>query len=157
MSAPLVASPDHVGAVIARLRSFPELLALCPNETSGGKTIKRISGEMQAIPGDPEQWTGHALIVIDAPGGSEDDGVPFGMAYVDVLAYGSTGLEASKAARLAGAALVPPSRRGLAFTAAHCRITDVKRVSGFVAVYDDRIRAHTRIATYRLLKCEERV
>lgn len=150
---PIVALPDHIGAIIARLRSFPECLTLCADETIGGKVIRRIGGEMQPL-ANPDRWAGHALIVLDAPGGGEDDGVPFGTAYVDVLAYGSTGLEASKAARLAAAALVPQSRRDLAFTAANCRITDVKRVSGFVPVYDKEVGAHVRVATYRLTKYE---
>ncbi len=156
MSAPLVASPDHIGAVIARLRSFGDLLAFCPDETRGSKTIRRIGGEMQPL-ADPDHWTGHALIVLDAPGGGEDLYVPLSTPHIDVWAYGSTGLEASRAARLALSALVPPSRRGLAFTAANCRIIDVRRVSGFIPIYDTRIAAHARIVTYELLKSEEPV
>lgn len=156
MSAPLIASPDHIGAVIARLRSFPELLALCPDETRGPKTIRRIGGAMDPL-ADPDHWTGHALIVRDAPGGGEDLYVPLSTPRIDLWAYGSTGYEASRAARLALAALVPPSRRGLAFTGAHCRIIDVRRLSGFVPLYDARIQAHVRIVTYELLKSEEPV
>lgn len=151
MSGTIIAPPDHVSAVIARLRWFADLLALCPDDADG---TPRIAGRMKALPGDPARWTGHALIVQDAGGFGPDPDVPRDAPRIDVLAYGSTGLEAARAARLCSGALVPASRRGVAFTAAGCRILDVQRVSGLTAFYDDRLTAHVRAVTYQLLKSE---
>ncbi len=151
MSATIAAPPDHVAAIIARLRSFPELLALCADDRDG---TKRIGGQMRALPGDPARWTGHALIVQDAGGFGPDPSVPLDTPRIDVLAYGKTGLEASRAARLALGALVPATRVAQAFTAAGCRIIDIRRVSGLLPLYDREIGVHIRAISFEVLKSE---
>lgn len=143
--------PDHVAAVVARLRRFTNLTALCPDETVGNRTVRRIAARLQAVP-DQDGWTGHAIVVQDAGGGGADPDTPLDAPRIDCLCYAATGYEAARLARLVVSALVPVGRRGAAFTEAQCRIGDVRQVTGLVPIYDREVRAHVRAVSFELLK-----
>lgn len=119
--------PDHVAAVIARLRLVTNIMALCGDVTVGGKTYKRVSGNFRPV-GEPK----HGIAVLDAGGLPAD--MPLARPNVSILHYGGSGLEAAKLARLVQATLVPLSRQDTWFVAADCVVTDVQRASGFVPV-----------------------
>jgi hypothetical protein len=148
----LVIAPDHVAALVARLRTSSDVMALCPNETVGGRTVRRVAARMRPVE-EPEDWGHAAAIVREAGGTGDDDGPPIEVARVDVLCYAATEARAAAAARTVDAFLQPLDRRTpRGFTAAGCRVAGIKRVSGLIPVYDRDLRLHVRAMTYELLK-----
>lgn len=152
--APTDIYPDHVAAVIARLRRVTDLMALCPDETIGGRTVRRISGALQAVP-TQKGWEKHAIVVQDGVGQAGDLTVPRSRPQVDCVCYAASGYEANRVARLVAAALCPASRRVEAFTEANCRIVDVFWVAGPIAAgYDAENKAHRRVVSFELDKSD---
>lgn len=146
--------PDHVAALVARLRRFAAIMALCPDETVGGRTVKRVAARLQAIPG-ADGWAGHAVVVQDAGGLGPDRCEPFDTPRVACLCYGSTGYEAMTVARTVVAALDPVDRTaGHGFTEAGCAVVDVWQVGGIAPTYDRENKAHVRVATFLVRKCQ---
>ena len=144
--------PDEVAAVIARLRSFPELLEFCPDDPPSGsppRIVKRIGGRFHDVPAD---WKGLAIAVLGAGGFGPDLYVPTDQPRVAVYCYAKQGHRAALLARMAIAALTPPDRAGEAFTAANCRVIDIWQVGGMVAGYDDDNLVEYRVVSFELLK-----
>jgi hypothetical protein len=148
----LVVAPDHKAALIARLRESDDVLDLAPDETIGGRTVRRIAARVRPVE-QPEDWDGGAVTVTEYGGAGDDDGTPTELVRVNVLCYAATGARAATLARTVDAYLQPVGRRSpRAFTAANCRVASIKRVSGLLEVYDRELRLHVRAMTYELLK-----
>lgn len=146
--------PDHIAAIVARLRRFTPIMALCPDEGTGRGLVKRVSARLQVVTPPSEDWQGHAIVVAEAGGLGPDLCEPFDTPRVYCHCYGSTGLEAAKVARTVIAALEPVARRGYGFTEAGCAITDVHQVGGVAPRFDAENRAHVRTATFLVRKCQ---
>jgi hypothetical protein len=145
--------PDHIGAIIARLRRVTNLMALCPDQTytspDGPRTVKRISGELAAIP-EGKDWKKRAVVVLDAGGPGAEYGVPFATSRVDCLCYAATGLKAAEVANLVIAALEPVERHGFGFVEANCAVTDVHQISGVTRLYDRENKQHVRAVSFEV-------
>jgi hypothetical protein len=136
--------PDHVGAVIARLRQVTNLLALCPDEAIGSKTVRRIGGAFR--PGGAAK---HQIAVLDAGGlGGE---MPLDRPRVSVYCYATEGHEATALARLVAAALVPLDRQETQFAAVGCLVTNVTKVTGYLPLPVATEGWHCRVTDYLLL------
>lgn len=103
----VVARVDLVGAVIARLRAFPELCALV------GGASPRISGVLQDAWAMPT-----SAIVVRKAGGPNDILTTAGRrtSRVDITAYGSTGYNADRVWSMLDAVLVPSQGTRASFT-----------------------------------------
>ena len=144
----LVVPPDHVAAFIARLRSFAEIMTLCPDDADG---TKRVGGRMHAVPDD---WKKRAIVVLDAGGFGSDPNVPLDTPRVEVQCHAKQGHEAALVARTVIAALTPPGRVGMLFTEANCRIRDTRRVTGLIPFTDRETRTQVRSVSFEALKDE---
>jgi hypothetical protein len=153
--------PDHVAAVVARLRRFTNVTDLCPDETvavtkrdgtAGTMLLKRVSANMEAVT-LLQAWTGHAVVVNPSGGLGDDPYVPLGRPRFDCLCYGTNGYEAARLARVVASVLVPVGRRGSAFTEAQCRLSDVQQVSDIINLGIDREnQAHRRVVSFEATK-----
>lgn len=150
--APTEIIPDHIAAVVARLRRFTNVMDLCPDEVIGERTIKRVSANLAAITAQ-RLWTGHAVVVVPAGGDGDDPSVPLARVRFDAICYGTTGYEAARLARIVSSALTPLSRRGSAFTQAECRLSDVLRLTEPLDLGQDREnQAHRRAVSFEATK-----
>jgi hypothetical protein len=136
---------DHVAAVIARLRDVTNLISLCADETVGGRTVKRISGNFRPS-GEPR----NAIAVIEAGGFPAD--MPLARPRVTVYHYAASGYQAAYLARLVQAALVPLDRQDTFFVAAGVVVTDVQRAGGIIPLAQPaELRDwHCRVVDYLL-------
>ncbi len=118
----VVALPDAVGAVLAQLRSFSELTALC------GSGSPRISAAKQDA-WDPMPRT--AILVAQAGGPGEWADVDRMNIRIRLTCYGATPLAASALWRMADACFCPSRSSGLSrgFTRASCRVEDVANLT----------------------------
>lgn len=120
------ALPDWKGALISRLRALSDVTALCPATrivgTLPGATVGK-NAEAAAMPT-------FAIAVVKVPGGfGAEPTLPLRRPRLDLFCYGASGYEAMRLWRTVQAALEPPSRQGIAFTAAGCRVLDITCVS----------------------------
>jgi hypothetical protein len=138
--------PDHVSAVIARLRDVTNILALCGDITVKGKTVRRIGGEFHPTE-EPRNW----LTVTDAGGFPAE--MPLARPRVSIYHYAASGVQAAALARLVQAALVPLDRQDTLFVAAGCVVTDVQRAGGVIPLpLPPELRDwHCRVVDYLLL------
>lgn len=139
--------PDVIGAIVARLRRVTNLMALCPDEVIGGRTIRRVSGRLAAIPG-AKGWTGHAVVVRPAGGDGPEQWVPFANPNIDCLCYGATEYEAQRVAWLVAAALEPVERAGFGFVEGDCAVTDIHQIAEPVGFYDRENSAFVRAVSF---------
>lgn len=150
--------PSIVAALIARLRRFTNITALCGDEvvdvrqragTPGSMTVRRISTKLEAnVKG--RAWTGHALVVNGAGGGGADPWVPIAGPNIDVLCYGVSREEAERLERLVVAALEPTDHRDNGFVEGDCAVADVHRVTGPLAFFDRDNQAHVRALSFEV-------
>lgn len=152
--APASIRPDHVAAVIARLRQFDALLARCPDDPPAGsppRVIKRIGGKARPF---VRGAATRMIVVREAPSFAPDLAVPRSRPRVDVLCYATQEHEAASLAYQVLAALCP-GWHGAPFTAANCRIVDVYPVtSGPVPGHDREIGQPFRALSFELDKSE---
>lgn len=138
--------PDHVAAVIARLRDVSNLLSLCGDETIDGRVSKRIAGNFRPS-GDPR----NAITVLDAGGFPAD--MPLARPRVSVYHYAASGYQAAYLARLVQAVLTPLYRQDTWFVAAGCVVTDVQKLTGLIPLpLPQELRGwHCRVMDFLLL------
>jgi hypothetical protein len=150
---PAAIRPDHVAAVIARLRQFSDLLALCPDDPpdAKGKVVKRIGKKASPFVKDGAT---HMIAVNGAPSPQPDLYVPRSRPVVDIHCYATQGHEAARLAYLVLAALCP-DWRGQAFTAANCRIIDVFPLTAApIEIFDRDLKLDDRVLSFELDKSE---
>ena len=123
---PVVALPDILGAIVARLRAVTEITAL---------TSTRISPVRQ------ESWNPmprHAIWV-DGPKGMGpfgSDNLPLETVRVDLNCFGSTDYEAGRLWRTMHSAICPYQGAATQFVAAGVRVSNVQRESGPIRFTD---------------------
>jgi hypothetical protein len=148
---PVVALPDMLGALIARLRSFPEVRAFV--ETAAGyvpgtppdRRRPRVSAELQ----DTWAMPTYATLLNWAGGPPGDQHLRVHRTRVDTRWYGPTSHDAKRLWRTGHAALCPGLRASSAFDAAGCRVADVEQETGPLATRDpDAGNAHVVIVPY---------
>lgn len=146
----LVIPPDHISAVIERLRSFSELQALTSSAAgwSDGRTGQaRISGERHL------DWKMPTQSIIVQSGGGFEDSLDDIVASVDLRCYGSTGVNAAQVYRNAYAAMCPPAPSGISrgFKLVNCMVRDIELSAGpFALIEPNQPSWHLRLATFRV-------
>jgi hypothetical protein len=151
--APASIRPDHVSAVIARLRRFTALLALCPNDPADadGVRFRRIGHMARPF---VEGGAKHMIVVVDAPSFAPDVFVPRSRPRIDVHCYATRGHEAARLAYLVLGALCP-SWQGQPFTEVNCRVIDVFPLfSNPLPLYDRDLHLDDRLLSFELDKSE---
>lgn len=138
--------PDHVAAVVARLRQFTNIMSLCGDITVNGAVRKRVSGEFH-----PTEKPRHWITVLDAGGFPAE--MPLDRPRVSIYHYASSGVEAARLSRLVQAALTPLYRQDTFFVAADCVVTDVQRATGLIplTMQPPLTAWHCRVVDYLLL------
>lgn len=138
---PVVAEPDFIGAVIARLRSISEVTAL---------TSTRISGQTQ-VDWFPDKTVARHAIVVRRAGGTDEPDIDHFLPRVDVRCYGATEYEAGRLARIVKPALCPTRHSGnrTGFTQGDCRVLDVAYEAGPISLPEPETGWWTVTGSYR--------
>lgn len=161
----VAALPDAIGGVVARLRSFNEILAFvttangyAPAATATQKARPRISAQLQSSwqlgtwPSSPTAPKGGWSLLVAGPiGGPGDDrDGAIQATRVDLHCYGPSPMEAMRFWRQVHPCICPP--RGVAeqFTAAGCRFLTVDKEGGPSQVVEPDTRYPKVVATYVL-------
>lgn len=155
---PTEIAPSVVNAVIDRLRSFTNVMALCPDEsvtvrhrdnTTGTMPVRRVADHLEAnVKG--RAWTGHAIVVRVSSGGSPD--YAFGNPTIDCLCYGVSRHEATRLAEVVKAALEPKGfARDYGFVEGDCAVTDIQQIAEIAPFFDRENQAFVRALSFEVV------
>lgn len=148
--------PSIVAALIARLRSVTDIMALCPDEVvavrerdgaAGSLTVRRVSDKLEANQ-KGRAWTGHALVVTPAGGDGRDVWVPTAVPTIDVLCHGVSRGAADLLARVVLAALEPTDHRDNGFVQGDCAVADIRQIGNAQSFFDRDNQAHVRALSF---------
>ena len=136
---PVVALPDILGALVARLRSFSEITALTSTAAGyvnpAGNPATRVSAQR----GDNWKMPTHAVVLRLAGGPADDMAVRFKRTRVDVECFGPNAFEAARLWRTVDPALLWGASGLNGFRQAGCRVDSVEREGGPNLVTDDSL------------------
>lgn len=113
-----VVTPDHKGAALVYLRSRPGV--------TGIVQASRIAGTLP----NGQSMPGFAVSLFKSGGPGRIGTTPLAVYRLDVWCYGPNALEAMNLWRAVHAELMPVQGRPNGFTAAGCRVLDVRAESG---------------------------
>lgn len=152
----IVALPDVIGAIVARLRSFPEITALvgsAPGYTAAATTAEksrpRVSPTLQSFWAMPT----YAIVVQGPVGRPAADDPDFGIhaTRCDLHIYGPNPYSAMALWRIVEPALCPLPPTSRSFVQAGVRFGDVAREGGPTALVEPQTLFPKVVATYVFL------
>jgi hypothetical protein len=136
----IVAAPDILGAVNARLRSFSEITALV-----GTSPRPRVSAVLQ------KDWVMPTFAILLRPvgGPAPDYWVQIQQTRIDVRCYGPKPHEAMKLWRTVHACLCQPAVSGrVSFRLAHCIVYNVTQEAGPISIIEPETKWPFTTAPY---------
>ncbi|MGN6811226.1 MAG: hypothetical protein ACTHMP_10145, partial [Thermomicrobiales bacterium] len=140
--------PDWKGALISRLRSLSDVTALCP----ASRIVGTLPGAVVGKDAEAKAMPTYAIAVVKVPGGfGAEPTLPLRRPRLDLFCYGANPLAAMNLWRTVQAALEPPTRQGIAFTVAGCRVLDITCVADPAEAVDPETNWPFVQASYVLL------